>query len=241
MRAAHLALLFLLFGFLGSAKAEQIVDDARISSLLVGKSATFADRSIATYETDGSYNYVAANNRYYRGKYTIAKGQVCLTMEKGGQNRCDKVGADTAGLYLIGTGGDILRFAVSPPIRLQNVKTICDVPMAYNIYPPSERVPASMAAFSGTWIGQWDYGMCGALIVESIQLNGMATVIYVNGEFGLGTPIKAGSMRFIGRIDDNTLTDGGKTVSFDVVMKGGTLFIRKTGGVGSGTAKFTRR
>lgn len=225
----------------GTVRAQKMMDDAQIRELLVGRSALFSDYSIATYGTDGSYTYVAANNLYFKGTYTISGGKVCLTIERG-QNRCDGVGADAYGPYLLTSKEDKLRFAVRSAAPPQNVAMICGVQVAYTIQPPAARVPPEVAAFSGIWVGKWDYGMCGALIVESVQPNGLATVIYVNGDYGLEKSFKSGSVRFPAMIDDNKLSDGGRTTDFEAVMKGNNeLAVRRTGGPGAGTAMFSRR
>jgi hypothetical protein len=48
-----------------AALSQQLLDEGRIRDLLVGKSALFADYSVATYGTDGGYSYVAANNLFF--------------------------------------------------------------------------------------------------------------------------------------------------------------------------------
>ncbi|MBS0527115.1 MAG: hypothetical protein JSS04_26035, partial [Proteobacteria bacterium] len=163
-----LSVLLAMAASLGVARAEPALDDSRINALLVGKSAVFGDGSISTYNANGSYSYVAANNRHYTGKYTVSKGKVCLAID-GGERRCDTVASDANGMFLVNAAGEPLRFTLQPPIVLQNVTTLCGVPMAYNVYPPPDYLPADVKAFSGTWIGKWDYGMCGAMIVESIK------------------------------------------------------------------------
>lgn len=240
MRRIALSLIALAALATGPARAQQALDDAQITALLAGKSAIFADLSLATYGADGSYSYVAANNLYFKGRYTVSGGQLCLTIERG-TNRCDRVGRDATSAYLFTSADDVRRFSVRPATLPQTVTTLCGVPVAYTVYPPGPVVPADVAVFSGTWVGKWDYGMCGALVVESIQPNGLATVIYVNGEYGLGAGIKPGSVRFQARIMDNVLSDGGRSTGFEATLKGNELSARRTGGPGAGTAKFTKR
>jgi len=225
---------------IGIARAETAFDESRLNALLVGKSAMFADGSISTYNVDGSYSYVAASNRYYTGRYTISDGNVCLVLD-GGDRRCDTVSADAYGVFFVNAAGQVLRFSLHAPITLQNVTTICGVQVAYNVYPPPAYLPQEVKAFSGTWIGKWDYGMWGALIVESIKASGVASVIYINGDFALHS-YKPGVMRFLALISGDTLTDGGRTASFEATMKDrDSLSVRRIGGPGAGTAHFNRR
>ncbi len=219
------------------AVAEPGSDDQRIKDMLVGRSAVFADYSVATYGTDGGYSYVAANNMHYKGRYTLAGDKLCITIEHG-EARCDRVGIDQYGPYLFTKAGEQLRFGTRAPMSWQTMTTLCGVPVAYTVQPPAGNVPKEVAAFSGTWVGKWDYGMCGALVVESVQPNGVATVIYVNGSFNAGQSFKAGAVRFRATIVDNKLSDGGKTSSFDATLNGNELAVRRTGPPGAGTARF---
>lgn len=224
----------------GQALAQSSLDDTAIRSLLVGKSALFADYSVATYSEGGGYAYVAANNLYFRGKYTVADGKLCFAVD-GGQKRCDTVRTDGQGPFLVAPTGAIFRFtALSAPPALQ-VSKLCGVDIAYTIYPPAADVPRNVADFSGAWIGTWDYGMCGAMIVESVQADGSASAIYVNGEFGPDHPFKAGALRFPAKIVAKTLSDGGVQTRFDAVMSGANeLAITRVGPPGQGKARFHR-
>lgn len=241
-RIAHFLIPFAAFATFaaGPARAQESLNDTQITGLLAGKSALFADHSLVTYSTDGSYTYVAPNNIYYKGRYTVSGGKLCLTLEHG-KNRCDQVGRDSFGPYLFTAADDHRHFTIHLTTSPLTFTTLCGVPVAYTVYPPAPSVPADVAAFSGTWIGQWDSGICGALVVESILPNGLATVIYVNGEYGLGSNIKPGAVRFQARIMDSVLSDGGRTTGFEATLKGNELSARRTGGPGAGTAKFTKR
>lgn len=240
MQRIFLSAIVLIAVSIGAARAEQMLDDSQIRGLLAGKSALFADYSVATYGADGGYTYVAANNLYFKGKYAVSNGKICLTLEHG-KNRCDAVGSDGYGVYLVTSAGDQLRFSVRHAMTPQNVTTLCGIQVAYTIQPPAYNVPPDVAAFSGTWVGKWDYGMCAAMIVESVQPSGLATVIYINGDYSLEKSFKAGSVRFQAMISDNKLSDGGRNTGFEAVMGKNELSARRTGGPGAGTAKFTRR
>jgi hypothetical protein len=225
----------------GAARAQPALPDAEIRDLVAGKSALFTDYSVATYGADGSYSYLAANNLYFRGTYTIAAGRLCLTLDNG-QNRCDAVARDGQGIFLRDRAGQQLRFSARPVMTPQVVSTLCGVPVAYTVKPPAADVPAEIATFSGTWVGSWDYGMCAALIVESVWPDGAATVIYVNGAHDQKQTFKAGSLRFAATIKSNWLSDGGTTTAFDAVMKTPSeLAAKRIGPPGAGTAQFTRQ
>lgn len=222
----------------GSVNAQQLLGDPAIRDLLVGKSALFADYSVATYGGDGSYNYVAAINLNFRGRYTISGGKLCL-MIKQDANRCDSVGQDGSGTYLLSSDGLPLRFAATTAIVAQTTQTLCGESIAYDVQPAAADIPENIRAFSGTWAGKWDYGLCGALIVESVKADGVASLIYVNGSFGGLNPIKAGSTRFMGTITGDTLIDGG--LIFKAIRRGpGSLYVTRSDTRAVTTATFTR-
>lgn len=187
--------------------------------MLVGKSALFVDNSIAKYGEDGTYTYVAANNLLFRGKYSLSDGRLCLQLDTG-TNRCDMLERDRFGPYFLTGEGILLRFTPTNAPIPRNTASLCGVPIAYNVYPPAAEVPQNIRAFSGVWIGKWDYGMCSALIVESVRADGGATLIYVNGSMGGEYSIKAGAVRFVGKIDGNKLTNGQKGYFTEYVMVG---------------------
>src|SRR5205085_12423729 len=116
---------------------------------------------------------------------------------------------------------------------------LCGMPVAYSILPPAANLPESTRAMSGAWVGKWDYGLCSALIVESVKADGTASMVYVNGSFGGEAPIKEGVSRFQGRIAGDTLTNDQQT--FKVVLRGrDELAGTSTGLHGVSTAKFVR-
>lgn len=243
VRARSILLSALSIGMLslGSAHAQQTLTDPEIRELLVGKSALFADYSVATYGADGSYNYVAVNNLNYRGRYTISGGKLCLTIKQD-TSRCDSVGKDGLGTYMLTSGGLPLRFTARTAVVAQTTQTLCDESIAYDVQPAAADIPENIRAFSGTWVGKWDYGLCGALIVESVKADGAASLIYVNGSYGGSNPIKAGSMRFAGRITGDTLSDGGLIANFKATMRGpDRLSVTRADTRAVTTATFTRR
>ncbi len=204
---------------LATATAQQRLGDAEARTILAGQSVLFADNSIAKYGVDGSYTYVAANNLLFRGKYSIADGRLCLQLDSG-TKRCDWLERDRLGLYLKSAEGVPLRFAVTNASMPQNTTSLCGVPVAYSVYPPAPGVPQNVRAFSGVWVGKWDYGMCSALIVESVRADGSATLIYVNGSMGGEYSMKSGAIRFAGKIDGAKLSNGQKAYFTEYVMVG---------------------
>lgn len=201
----------------GETRAQQALTDEQAKALLVGRSVLFSDYSIAKYDAGGAYTYVAANNLLFRGKYTIANGRLCLNLDNG-TARCDTLHEDRFGVFMQTESGVQLRFSPTLIPLPRYAAKLCDVAVAYNIYPPAAGVPDNVRAFSGLWTGKWDYGLCAALIVESVQANGTASLIYINGSLGGERSIKPGATRFIGKIDGNKLTNGLKDYYTEYVL-----------------------
>lgn len=95
----------------------------------------------------------------------------------------------------------------------------CDQSLEYKIQPP---VGGTGAGFSGVWVGKWDTGLCGALVVESIEPNGSARLLYVNGSMGGQYSMKAGNRRFPGKIDGNKLTAAGQSITIEYILRSPT-------------------
>ncbi len=201
----------------GESQAQQALTEEQTKALLVGRSVIFVDYSLAKYDADGAYTYVAANNLLFTGKYTITSNRLCLNLDNG-TTRCDALLYDRFGVFMQTETGAQLRFSTTLIPLPQHRTKLCDVPVAYNIYPPPAGVPDNVRAFSGVWTGKWDYGLCSALIVESVQVNGTATLIYVNGALGGEHSIKPGATRFVGKIDGNKLTNGVTAYYTEYVM-----------------------
>jgi hypothetical protein len=97
---------------------------------------------------------------------------------------------------------------------------VCEQSIEYRVEAPGPQVPQSMRAFSGVWVGKWDSGLCGALVVESLQADGTASLFYINGSMGGQYPTKAGNRRFPGKIVGNKLTASGSTVTTEYTLRG---------------------
>ncbi len=220
---------------------QRILSDAEIRNVLVGQSILYADYSASTFGRDGTYSYVAANNVYYKGRYAIADGKVCLLIE-GTAKQCESVGADGLGLYLQTPSGAQLRFALHAPFEPQIITKLCDLPVAYTVQPPPYGVPEALRAYSGTWIGKWDFGMCAAVVFESIAANGTASLIYVNGSLGAEYPVKPGVRRMtVGAVGDK-FSDGGRTSALELKRFGqNELVVTHWASGGVTTARLTGR
>jgi hypothetical protein len=240
MKAA-LLLAAVLLTATGVLAAQQTLGDAEIHDLLVGRSIVYADYSASTFGRDGAYSYVAANNVYYKGRYSIAEGKLCLSVDGVGK-QCGAVGANALGLYLQTSSGAQLRFILRSPLEPQVVTRLCDTPLAYTVQTPQYGVSEMLRAYSGTWVGKWDFGMCAAVVFESIPASGPASIIYVNGSFGAEYPIKPGVRRMtVGAVGDK-FTDGGRTTSLEFRRAGqDELVITSWGRGGVTTARLTRR
>jgi hypothetical protein len=99
---------------------------------------------------------------------------------------------------------------------------VCEQSLEYHVEAPGPQVQANMRAFSGVWVGKWDSGLCGALVVESVQPDGTAGLLYINGSMGGQYPVKAGNRRFPGKIVGNKLTAAGQTVTVEYVQRSPT-------------------
>lgn len=95
-------------------------------------------------------------------------------------------------------------------------------PPTGEITAPARNVPAAIAAFSGTWRGQWQTGQQATLAVQTVARDGAATGTYSWGD--LPDRQKAGSAAFTGRISGGSLTldtlPNGAAASF--AMQGGS-------------------
>ena len=74
----------------------------------------------------------------------------------------------------------------------------CGLTLEYKAEPPGPDVPAAMRAFSGVWVGAFDYGMCIGMVVESIRPNGTVRLLRFNGSYT--NAISSVSGRVEGRI-----------------------------------------
>ena len=101
------------------------------------------------------------------------------------------------------------------------------LPDDISIVPPSSAVARDAAAFSGAWLGAWGGELPTALVVEQINSNGIAQVIYSWGDSKL-YGLKTGWERETGRISAGKLqltSPAGAKLAF-TFETGGTLLGR---------------
>jgi hypothetical protein len=92
--------------------AQQPLSADELKALIVGKSLTYGTDGIATYKTDGSYEYYNKNTgQTSRGKYSVQGDRICADFG-GGRNRCDQIIKMPTGLVLKNSQGTTFPVAV---------------------------------------------------------------------------------------------------------------------------------
>ena len=79
------------------------------------------------------------------------------------------------------------------------------IPDDARVVPPSAAVPESHQQFLGAWVGRWGDAVKHILIVESVQPDGSASVIYAYGVYP-GLSITPGFRRLGAKVSGDTLT-----------------------------------
>lgn len=90
------------------------------------------------------------------------------------------------------------------------------LPDDISISPPSPAIAQHVSAFSGAWLGAWGAELPTALVVEQVNSNGTAEVIYSWGDSPTHQ-FEAGWSRHAGRISKGKLrflSDGGASIDF---------------------------
>ncbi len=98
-------------------------------------------------------------------------------------------------------------WAQAPPItgEPQPSRVFCDQSVTYRIADPAT-VPESYRSFLGAWSdAAWDANTCAALVVENIDPDGTAAIIYAYGPLGSGARITGGTLHGTGIIRDGEL------------------------------------
>ena len=80
--------------------------DDEIKASRAGKRVTWNDGLIVDYRADGSFEMISAGNTVGTGRYTIAKGELCVSYESG-RSRCDRINSDARGLFMTTAIGSI--------------------------------------------------------------------------------------------------------------------------------------
>ena len=98
-------------------------------------------------------------------------------------------------------------WAQAPPItgEPQPDRVFCDQSVTYRIADPAT-VPEPYRGFLGAWSdAAWDAITCAALIVENIDPDGTASIIYAYGPLGSGARVTGGTLHGTGIIRDGEL------------------------------------
>jgi hypothetical protein len=98
-------------------------------------------------------------------------------------------------------------WAQAPPItgEPQPGRVFCDQSVIYRIPEPAT-VPEPYRGFLGAWSdAAWDANTCAALIVDNIDPNGTASIIYAYGPLGSNAPVTGGTLHGTGIIRDGEL------------------------------------
>ena len=90
---------------------------------------------------------------------------------------------------------------------MQALAAECDTPLPVNFTPPTKSVEGGANEFIGVWGGgKWDKKLCHTLVVESVDADGKAQVIYSYGVYDKWNIKKPGFNRDTGVIVDSVLT-----------------------------------
>ena len=104
-----------------------------------------------------------------------------------------------------------------PPAETAGTRTFCEQSVSYRIADPAT-VPEPYRRFLGAWSdAAWDPNTCAALIVDNVDPNGTASIIYVYGPLGSSTRIAGGVLHGTGVIHDGELrfqNSGGTQFAF---------------------------
>jgi hypothetical protein len=92
-----------------------------------------------------------------------------------------------------------------PAAEPEASRVFCEQSVSYRITDPA-RVPEPYRRFLGAWSdAAWDANTCAALIVDNVDPNGTASIIYVYGPLGSSARVAGGVLRGTGIIRDGEL------------------------------------
>lgn len=127
-------------------------------------------------------------------------------------------------VILIARGFLALSMVAVWPIASARAQTA--LPDDISITPPASSITPDMAVFSGAWLGAWGGQLPTALVVEQINSNGTAQVVYSWGD--LPDHFKTGWLRQAARISNGklqlTMTSG--PMAEFTLQRSGSLFAR---------------
>jgi hypothetical protein len=87
----------------------------------------------------------------------------------------------------------------------QPSRVFCEQSVSYRIADPAT-VPEPYRRFLGAWSdAAWDANTCAALIVDNIDPDGTASIIYTYGPLGAGARVAGGTLHGTGIIRDGQL------------------------------------
>jgi hypothetical protein len=101
----------------------------------------------------------------------------------------------------------VIARAQAPPItgEPQPGRVFCDQSVTYRIA-ESATVPEPYRGFLGAWSdAAWDANTCAALIIENIDPDGTASIIYAYGPLGSSARVTGGTLHGTGIIRDGEL------------------------------------
>jgi hypothetical protein len=91
------------------------------------------------------------------------------------------------------------------PSEPQPGRVFCEQSITYRIADPMT-VPESYRGFLGAWSdAAWDANTCAALIVENVDPDGTASIIYTYGPLGASARVAGGTLHGTGIIRDGEL------------------------------------
>lgn len=92
-----------------------------------------------------------------------------------------------------------------PAADAEGSRAFCEQSVSYRLADPAT-VPEPYRRFLGAWSdAAWDPNTCAALIVDNVDPNGTASIIYVYGPLGSGTRMAGGVLHGTGVIRDGEL------------------------------------
>ena len=101
----------------------------------------------------------------------------------------------------------VLAQAQVPPTagEPQSGRVFCDQSVTYRIADPAT-VPERYRGFLGAWSdAAWNANSCAALIVENIDPDGTASIVYAHGPLSSNTRVSGGALHGTGIIRDGVL------------------------------------
>jgi hypothetical protein len=99
-------------------------------------------------------------------------------------------------------------WAQAPPTagKMQPSRVFCEQSVSYRLADP-QTIPEPYRRFLGAWSdGAWDANTCAALIVDNVDPDGTASIIYTYGPLGSSARVAGGTLHGTGIIRDGKLS-----------------------------------